>query len=124
MIKAQFLKFILIGIFSTIVNYSTFYALYEFLNLYYILSSALGFIVGVFAGYSFNKNWTFRVRDKSKAYVFKYYLVYIFSLFAGLAFLEFLVKVLSLDPRLANLMTIGLTTCTNFIGTKIWVFRK
>ena len=54
--KQEFLKFILIGILSTIINYGSFYALLEFLSVYYLLSSGIGFFLGVIAGYFLNKD--------------------------------------------------------------------
>ena len=124
MITKQFYKFIVVGCFSTIINYCTFYILYKFLLVYYIVSSAIGFIAGVFAGYKFNKNWTFGIQEKAETYIYKYYIVYVISLFLGLGFLKILVAVVGLIPQIANILTIGLTTCTNFIGTKFWVFKK
>lgn len=124
MITQQFLKFIVIGGVSTIINYIVFYALYEFGSINYVISSAAGFIIGVFVGYGFNKRWTFGVKERTKQYVYKYYVVYTISLLLGLGFLKLLVVVLGLVPQIANVLTIGLTTCTNFMGTKFWVFRK
>jgi len=124
MIKQQFSKFVIIGVFSTIINYATFYIFYEFLKFHYILSSAIGFMLGVIVGYGFNKNWAFGVKGKNCRYIYKYYIVYTISLFLGLGFLKFLVSVLEIMPEISNFLTIGLTTCTNFIGIKFWVFKK
>ena len=124
MLKKQFSRFIVVGVFSTIVNYSIFYILYEFASFYYTLASAMGFIAGVFAGYGFNLAWTFEAKGQYAQYIYKYYIVYTVSLFLGLGFLEFLVSALSVIPEIANVLTIGLTTCTNFMGTKFWVFKR
>ncbi len=122
-IKKQFAKFIVVGVFSTIVNYSFFYFLYEFLGVYYLTSAASGFIAGVLAGYGFNKKWTFGIKEKAKNYVYKYYIIYVVSLVLSLFVLKFLVSQIGLTPEIANLLTIGFTTITNFIGIKAWVFR-
>ena len=122
--EKQFFKFIVIGLLSTVINYGVFYALYEFFSIYYILSSAIGFITGVFAGYGLNKTWTFGVKNSRSRYIHKYCIVYIFSLFLGLGFLNFLVTVLDFTAEFANILTIGLTTCTNFMGIKLLVFKK
>jgi len=91
MIRKQFTRFIIIGVFSTIINYGVFYSLHNFLDINYLISSATGFIAGVFAGFGFNKSWTFEAEEDSKAYVLKYYVVYTVSLFLGLGFLKVLV---------------------------------
>lgn len=124
MIKEQFFKFILLGILSTFVNYSIFFISYKFLSLHYTLAYGIGFIVGIFAAYKFNKGWTFGVKEDRKVYFLKYYCVYIFSLFLGLGFLKFLVNNLDITAEIGNIITIGLTTCTNFLGVKFWVFKK
>jgi len=124
LIKNEFLKFIIIGSLSTLLNYAIFYTIYNFFNLNYALSSGFGFIVGVFMGYRLNKTWTFEIKVTEENYVYKYYFVYTASLFLSLIFLDFLVSKLSIIPEIANILTIGLTTCTNFIGTKFWAFKK
>ena len=124
MIQRQFIKFIVIGVFSTVINYGIFFILYHFIAVHYIASSAIGFMSGVFVGYHFNKNWTFGVAEKSPHYLYQYYLVYTISLVLGLGFLHLLVKRLDIIPEIANILTIGLTTCTNFLGTKFWVFKR
>ena len=124
MIKEQFMKFIVIGIISTILNYSLFYILYIFISLHYVIAASLGFILGVFAGYKFNKSWTFDVKEKNKFFVHKYCIVYVSSLLTGLIFLFLLVENFNFIAEIANFFMIGLTTILNFIGTKYWVFKK
>lgn len=123
-ISVEFYKFIVVGVWSTIINYGVFYILLELLNINYLISSAIGFIAGVFAGYGFNRKWTFRVEKEGKpTEIIKYYTVYIVSLILSLLFLKIIVDVIGIDPKIANILAIGLTTCTNFIGIKIVVFK-
>ena len=124
MISNQFFKFIVIGILSTLVNYSLFYILYNFASMNYILAASLGFIFGVFFGYKFNKNWTFDVTEKNENFIKKYCIVYIISLLAGLGLLYLLVECLNFIAEIANIFMIGFTTCLNFVGIKYWVFKK
>ena len=124
MIKKQFLKFVVIGVLSTTVNYSIFYILYQSLSVYYMKASSMGFIVGVLAGYRLNKSWTFCIKEKTKDYIYKYFIVYFISLILGLGLLKFFVTVLGIVPKLATFLMIGFTTCTNFLGTKFLVFKR
>lgn len=119
----QFFKFITVGVLSTIINYSLFYALYQLAGLHYLLASAIGFFSGVFAGYFLNKTWTFLVSETRKSTVAKYYSVYLLSLALSLILLEFGVTTLNIPPLIANIIVIGVTTCTNFIGIKYWAFK-
>ncbi len=118
-------RFLVVGSWATIINYLLFYILFEILDINYLVSSAFGFIVGVFSGYSFNRKWTFKVKKyKKRSETISYFIVYMVSLIISLLFLEILVNIAGLDPKIANLLTIGLTTCTNYIGVKKIVFNK
>jgi len=120
----QIFKFITVGFWSTMINYGIFYILLEFFSIHYLMASAIGFVSGVFAGYGFNRKWTFKVqKEKKYTEIIKYYTVYIVSLILGLFFLTILVDVLGVDPRIANILAVGFTTCTNFIAIKIIVFK-
>lgn len=124
MLKVQFLKFIVVGVLSTIVNYGFFYGFLNYLGMDYLLSSALGFLFGVFAGYLINKRWTFQVKSKNLIHVIKYYLVYSCSLVISIAILKLVVDILGMKPEIANILVIGITTCTNFVGIKWIVFNE
>jgi putative flippase GtrA len=123
-LKKQFSKFIIIGMLSTIVNYFCFYILVEVAHVHYLISSGTGFMMGVIAGYFFNKNWTFQVKDDSKTMIAQYFFVYTSSLLLGLLFLRVQVNYIGVSVYIANFIVIGLTTCTNFIGLKYWAFNK
>ena len=122
-IKVEFTSFIMVGIFSTIVNYSTFASLYSFLNVAYLPSSGIGYVAGVLVGFTFNKRITFKSKDRYEPELAKYFLVYLFSLFLGLSILKTLVANFGLNPLIANVLVIGVTTCTNFTGCKSFAFR-
>nr|WP_246739714.1 GtrA family protein [Martelella sp. HB161492] len=114
----------IVGGASTVINYCFFYVLFELAGTDYSLAFVVGFLAGLGFGYIFNKIWTFQVREASTlAVVSKYVAVYMVSLGLGIAFFRLLVEVFGLDPLLGNLITICLTTCTNFLGTRLLVFR-
>jgi putative flippase GtrA len=120
---SQFARFIIVGVLSTIVNYAIFIALLS-VNTPYIVAMGAGFIAGTVAGFRINKVWTFGVARNEGGLFGAYVAVYAVSLLAGMGFLWALVELLLLDPRIANILTIGLTTMTNFVGTKLLVFKK
>ena len=121
----EFYRFIVVGLFSTIINYLFFYILFETLDINYLVSSAFGYIAGTFFGYGFNRKWTFKVKKyKKRSEIISYFSVYMASLLISLLFLDLLVNIAGLDPKIANILTIGLSTCTNYIGVKKIVFNK
>lgn len=119
----QFIKFCIAGFFGALLNYSTFFVLYNYLSVYYIISSGTGFILSVFIAFYLNKKYTFNVTEKSKNILIKYFSVNIFSLALGLLSLAFFVEILSINVYLSNFLVIGIQTSSNFLGSKLFVFR-
>jgi putative flippase GtrA len=124
MINLQIIKFLMVGIISTIFNYSCFFFLFRFFGLNFLLASTIGYMIGLLFGYSLNRAWTFQSDINSFAQKFRYLCTYLFSLVVGLIFLQILVKNYSLASEIANMYVILITTLLNFIGTKFWVFSK
>jgi putative flippase GtrA len=120
----QFTKFAAVGLLSTALNYGLFFYSYNLIRLDYIIASALGYIFGLIFGYLLNRNWTYQHRDKHSQTIYKYLTVYIGSLLLGLIALKILVNNYGFDANLANILVIGLSTITNFSGTKFWVFKQ
>ena len=82
-------------------------------------------MAGVFVGFFLNKNWTFTANEvKAEKIVIHYFAVYIVSLGINLLFLRITVGSFEMVPELAYFLAICITTCTNFIGTKFFVFKK
>lgn len=123
-LSVQVLKFVIIGIYATVINYLIFYVLYNFLGVNYTISSAVGFIAGVVCGFPFNKNWTFESNKQSYKIILPYIAVYCISLILSLILLNIQVVYMHINPKLANFICICFTTVTNFVGTKIFVFKK
>lgn len=124
LVAKQFSKFIFVGLFSTAVNYLCFWILLDLLHINYQIAFVSGYMLGVLAGFTLNKQWTFKAAEKSNFEILRYCGVYIASLILGSIFLRFLVESLSIDPRFANIIVIGFTTVTNFAGIKFLVFKK
>jgi len=121
----QFLTFCIMGSIGVSFNYSIFFILFHFLHVYYIISSATGFIIGIFLVFFLNKQFTFRVpsyKDPRILFV-KYFIVNITSLLIGLLMLRFFVEILYINIYIANLFVLGITSVTNFTGSKLFAFR-
>lgn len=121
---SQFIKFCTVGFFGALLNYSTFFILYNYFSVYYILSSGTGFVLSVFLAFYLNKKYTFKITENSKIILLKYFLVNIFTLILGLLSLAFLVEILKVNIYFSNLLVIGIQTFSNFIGSKIFVFKS
>lgn len=123
-ISKQFIKFCLIGFESTVLNYLTFLILFNFFSTNYLFSSGIGFVVGTFFGFIFNKKYTFDSNKESKKEVLPYFLVYLFSLLFTIFAMKILVEFIQINPLIANIFVIAITTILNFFGTKIFAFKN
>jgi putative flippase GtrA len=120
----QFRNFAVVGVVSTICNYSIFFVLLRYLGVQYILASAIGFILGIFISYELNRRVSFESGGYAKKKEFMLYVsVCLFSLVLSLITLRSLVEFFNVHVLLANLCAIGVSTITNFIGAKIIVFK-
>ena len=123
-ISKQFLRFCLVGLESTILNYLVFLIMVYFISINYTLSYITGFIVGTFFGYFFNKVWSFESKNKYSKEIINYFLFYVASLIIGTFLIRILVNSFNINPLVANIPVIGITTIMNFFGTKIFAFKN
>jgi len=121
----QFVKFALVGVLNTAIHYGVFYSLYEFVGLYYVLASGIGFCLAVTNSYFFNKFWTFKRRgsDVRREFV-KFFIVNCLTLSINLGSMAILVELFAMHPPVAQLVTIGITLVINFLGNKFWTFKE
>ena len=88
-----------------------------------MIAAAAGYIIGVFAGFLMNKHFTFQSSAKSYTIeITKYLMVYATSLLLALGLLRILVF-FGMHATLAYIATIVVTTITNFLGCKLFVFN-
>ena len=121
----KILRFAIVGGLSTLINYGSFAFLYKIIGLYYLLSSIIGYILGLLTGYALNKNWTFIAQvDENKSYLLGYFIVYIASLILSQLLLLLLVEKIGIVPLVANIFAIMLSTILNFLGANFFVFKK
>ena len=118
----QLTRFLIIGCIATIISYSVFLICLRIFGIHYLIANIISFVAGISAGYPLNKIWTFKSDSQKK---FHHYLaVYLTSLFISLIFLKITVDFIGIIPEIAILLSLVITTCTNFVGTKFLVFKK
>jgi len=122
----QFLRFTIVGAFGTIIQLIILYVLTEFLGVYYILSSFLGYIVVFSFGFLLNKIWTFKesLRHKIFSKYIKFLTVCLFSLIINLILLYMLTEFFYIYYMISQLIVAFISLWVNFLGNKIWAFRK
>ncbi len=123
-LSQKFLRFLVTGGLSTIINYACFWGLYTLEVCSYIWASIFGYTVGLIFGYFLNKFWTFEAKSRHDLQeIIKYITVYIISLIISTGVLYLLVEYLGVDPKIGQVGAIMVSTILNFIGLKIFVFK-
>jgi dolichol-phosphate mannosyltransferase len=120
----QLAKFCVVGGSGYIVNLVVYTLLLRGADFHYAAAAVGSFLVAVTNNYLWNRLWTFR--DARGHVVFqglRFFVVSLFALCANLVVLHLFVR-LGLDEVLAQALAIVLVTPVNFVGNKLWSFRR
>jgi putative flippase GtrA len=120
--KKEFIKFGIVGVSNTLITFVIYNILLK-LGINYLLANVIGYICGMINGFIWSKNWVFRVSKESKMYFIKFALVNLLSLAVSTGLLMVLVKQLSLNSTIAQLITTCITVVINYLLNKIYTFK-
>lgn len=118
----KFIKFIIVGSISTMINYLTFYIIYSS-GMYYLLSSLIGCITGITTNYYLNMKFSFHVRKKDRIFLSKYLSIYMISLCMHIVFLKAYIDIFKINIFVSNFLSLVITTIFNFSLVRI-IVRK
>jgi putative flippase GtrA len=119
----QLAQFCAVGAVGYLINLGV-YALLLGAGLHYLLAATLSFFVAVANNYWFNRHWTFRDRKAGvAAQGMRFFLISLASLGANLLLLHVLIR-LGLGKLVGQAIAIVLVTPLNFVGNKLWSFRR
>ena len=121
----KFLKFSIVGFVNTAGSYLIFFILLEIMNVGYLLSSILSYIVSIFISYIGNKYWTFKIRKTMwHIELTKFLILNFVGLAINSAIMVFLVEVFKLHPLIAQVIAMSIVIFYNFLGSHYWVFKE
>jgi putative flippase GtrA len=119
----QLAKFCVVGASGYVVNLAVFSVLVSW-GQHYSVAAAISFLVAVTNNYTWNRLWTFRGQRGHIAYQgLRFFVVALLALAANEAILATLVA-LDMGEVVAQAIAIVLVTPINFIGNKLWSFRR
>jgi putative flippase GtrA len=120
----QLLKFCLVGASGYVVNLGVYAVLVKKGEVHYIPAAIGSFAVAVTNNYTWNRVWTFRHQRGHMAYQgLRFLVVSLVTLGANLGILRLLVLA-GTGKILAQAIAIILVTPLNFVGNKLWSFRR
>ncbi len=122
----QFIKFGIVGLGNTVIDFGIFTLGTRLLHLQYLLANTLSWICAVFFSFSLNKYWTFRSLDATAIHrqYFKFFIVSLISLLISLALLSYLIGQLGMQDLVAKGATIVVVMFWNFFMNKFWTFSS
>jgi len=119
----QLAKFCVVGGVGYLINLGVYAALLHE-GLGYLVAATFSFLVAVTSNYTWNRLWTFRDRRRGvAAQGMRFLVVALASLGANLAVLHVLIS-LGSGKLVGQAVAIVLVTPLNFIGNKLWSFRR
>jgi putative flippase GtrA len=117
-------KFCLVGAVGYLINLAVYDALLH-AGLHYLVAATCSFLVAVTSNYTWNRLWTFREhRGHVGVQGMRFFVVSLVALGANLVLLHLLIANAGLDKVLAQAIAIVLVTPLNFVGNKLWSFRR
>ncbi|MGH2970756.1 MAG: GtrA family protein [Gaiellaceae bacterium] len=119
----QLLKFCVVGAIGYAINLVVYDAFLRG-GFHYLVAATCSFLVAVTSNYTWNRIWTFRDRRRGvAAQGMRFFAVSLASLGANLLVLNVLVS-LGAGKLSGQAIAIVLVTPLNFIGNKLWSFRR
>jgi putative flippase GtrA len=119
----QFVKFLLVGVMTTAINFAVF-ALLLANGVHYLPAATIAFVIATVNSYTFNRRWTFRAGAHRMSWLAKFTAVQLVGLSINLLVLAGLVEWFGLPELLAQLLANCCVVMTNFVGNKFWTFQK
>jgi len=125
LLKNKIIRFIISGGTAAFVLLSTLYIFTEFLHIYYILSSILGFGLSVSVNFFLQKKWVFNNHSRElllkQAYMFLS--ISLFNLVLNTFLMYTLVDILNVWYLLSQILIAGIIAIWNFLTYRI-IFNK
>jgi len=120
----QLAKFCVVGASGYVVNLAVYAALLDGANLHYRVAATGSFVVAVTNNYLWNRLWTFRSDRGHFGYQgLRFFVVSLIVYVGNLAILTLLVEA-GLGKIVSQAIAIVLVTPANFVGNKLWSFRR
>jgi putative flippase GtrA len=120
----QLAKFCVVGASGYVVNLGVYSLLLNWANLHYSLAATGSFLVAVTNNYVWNRIWTFRHQRGHLAYQGLRFLIVSVTVYgANLALLTLFVE-LGVGKIVSQAVAVVLVTPLNFLGNKLWSFRR
>jgi dolichol-phosphate mannosyltransferase len=121
----QFVRFGVVGASGYVVNLGVFTIAVHPLAIGYRVAAVLAFLVSVLNNFWWNRHWTFDGRDGHAGFqAARFFVVSLVAFGFNYAILVALVELADVPKVPAQAIAIACATPLNFLGQKLWSFRR
>jgi putative flippase GtrA len=129
----EFLKFAVVGVIGTIIDFSIYGILTRVFHVYYIYATATSVFIAIINNFLLNKYWTFKRGQTGRGgeeYI-KFFIVSIINYFINITITFSIVEYThsevlfgSKEDFFAKVMAIAIVLFSNYLGNKHWTFKE
>ena len=124
----EFILYIVFGILTTVVSISSYYVCSEILNIHYLVSNIISWVLSVIFAYFTNRVWVFESKSKNTSDILKEMLTFVnCRLLSGvidMATMFVLVGAMHINDMYAKIFTQFIVVILNYVLSKLIVFKK
>lgn len=114
----------IIGGFSALLDYITFYFFSTILNIQYIISNLISINVGNLTSFTLNRNFNYKTYDKKYERLLKFYIVSGVGILISTVLLYIFVTKLYYKKNIVKIATIPIVALVQFVLNTIFTFKK
>ena len=121
----EIINYLIFGVLTTLVSILSYAFFTRFINLDYVLSNILSWILSVTFAFFTNLKYVFKTSSSNNVKdMFKFYLSRLTSLGIELVIMYILVTLLSLNDMISKIIVQFIVIVLNYVLSKLFVFKK
>lgn len=121
-LKKKFVKFIIVGAFSTAIDFIIYFYLSKIIDI--VIAKTVSMICSSIFSYFLNKLWTFNIKDKKNfKYILKYYITFAINVLTNVS-MNYIVFTNTNNKIIAFVFATGVAMMVNYLLQKFFVFKK
>ena len=124
----EVILYLVFGILTTVVSISSYYICSEILNIHYLVSNIISWVLSVIFAYFTNRVWVFESKSKNISDILKEMFTFVnCRLLSGvidMATMFVLVGAMHINDMYAKIFTQFIVVILNYVLSKLIVFKK
>ena len=124
----EVILYLVFGVLTTVVSISSYYICSEILNIHYLVSNIISWVLSVIFAYFTNRVWVFESKSKNTSDILKEMLTFVnCRLLSGvidMATMFVLVGAIHINDMYAKVFTQFIVVILNYVLSKLIVFKK